>query len=232
MEQGFRRFLKRGGRSEAAAARVIAYVREFGGFLKENCGKSLHEADPADLEAFVDSVEQEPQVSAKGHLWGLRYFFEYISNEDMRSLASIQREQRIERRPFPLAGFEGANPTHVERLEWVGIRNVKEMLEAGRTARERAALSAKAGVPEEAILEFVELSDLARIPGVKGVRARLYHDAGLHSVRKLAEWEPEELHELLAGFVERTGSSRIAPLPAEVRFTIAQARRLPQILES
>ena len=83
----------------------------------------------------------------------------------------------------------------------------------------------------DVILELVKLSDLARIPGVKGVRARLYCDAGVDTMEKMAEWRPEELRQMVDEFVERTGFEGIAPLPAEARFTVAQAKRLPKIVE-
>ena len=231
MEEGFRRFLKRGGRSESAAGRVITYVKEFERYLKEHCSEGLNEADTEDLEAFVAWIEEKPKASAKGYLWGIGYYYEYTSNEEMRHLAGILREQRIERQPFPLSEFRGINPEYVEKLAAVGIRNVKQMLEVGQTERGRAVLSEETGVAGDVILELVKLSDLARIPGVKGIRARLYHDAGVDTIEKMAEWEPEELREMVAEFVERTGFEGIAPLPAEARFTIAQAKRLPKIVE-
>lgn len=66
---------------------------------------------------------------------------------------------------------------------------------------------------------------------MKGIRARLYHDAGVDTLEKLAQWEPEPLQEMLAEFVARTGFEGIAPLPAEVSYSIAQAKQLPRIVE-
>jgi hypothetical protein len=75
------------------------------------------------------------------------------------------------------------------------------------------------------------LSDLARLPGVKGIRARLYYDAGVDCVEKMAACETEALLALTAEFVERTGFNGIAPLPKEVASTIANAKRLPRVVE-
>jgi hypothetical protein len=231
MKEGFRRFLKKGGRSDSAAGRVIAYVKGFEKYLKEHRGTELDEGGIEDLEAFVAWVEHKPKASPKGYLWGIGYYYEYTANEEMCRLAGILREQRIERRPFPLGDFRGIDPEDVEKLAAAGIRNVKQMLDAGRTERRRAALAEETGVAKDVILELVKLSDLAQIPGVKGIRARLYHDAGVDTIEKMAEWEPEELREMVAEFVERTGFEGIAPLPAEARFTVAQARSLPKIVE-
>jgi len=108
---------------------------------------------------------------------------------------------------------------------------VEEMLPAGLTCNKRLELSAKTEIPVDAILEFVKLSDLARIPGVKGIRARLYYDAGVDTIEKMAEWDPKELREMLIEFVERTGFDGIAPLPKEAKFSVEKAKKLPKIVE-
>ena len=123
------------------------------------------------------------------------------------------------------------DPEHIARLESIGVKKAGQMLIAGQSLEKRKSLAEQAGVPEKTILELVKLSDLARLPGVKGIRARLYYDAGVDSVEKLAAWEPEALLAMTAAFVERTGFDGIAPLPKEVSSTIANARKLPKIVE-
>jgi hypothetical protein len=135
------------------------------------------------------------------------------------------------RNPFKLSEFRGVDPGHVGKLAAVGIKTAEKMLVAGQTAEKRAALAQDTGIPEEAILELVKLSDLARLPGVKGIRARLYYDAGVGCVEEMADCEAEALLALTAEFVERTGFDGIAPLPKEVSSTIANAKRLPRVVE-
>lgn len=119
----------------------------------------------------------------------------------MSNVAGTLREERIKRVPFAVGKFRGVNPEHVGKLATVGIKNVKQMLEVGRTPSGRQELSEKTGVPQDAILELVKLSDLARIPGVKGIRARLYYDAGVDTVEKMAKWDPAELRTMVVEFV-------------------------------
>ena len=88
----------------------------------------------------------------------------------------------------------------------------------------RDALAERSGVSESVILEIVKLADLARIPGITGIRARLYFDAGVDTLEKLAQCEPAALLKSLTEFVEQTDFEGIAPQPAEIRFSIAQAR--------
>jgi predicted flap endonuclease-1-like 5' DNA nuclease len=231
-EEDFGKFLKRGGRNPRAIKRATAYVTGFEQYLQEQRGhKGLDEARPQDLEAFVSWIERERNESAKLYLWGIRYYYEYTSNKEMLNRARELRGKRVEKAPFALKDFRRVSPKHAEKLADVGIRNVKQMLEAGRTRDKRDELSAKTGVPAEAILEFVKLSDLARIQGVKGIRARLYYDAGVDSIEKLAKWDPKELRAMLIEFVEKTGFEGIAPLPKEAESTVAEAKKLPNIVE-
>jgi predicted flap endonuclease-1-like 5' DNA nuclease len=230
--EAFRRFLKRGGRSESAINRCVRYVGEFETYLQQHHdGAGLGSADPDKLEAFVSWLERKPKTSAKTHLWALGYYYEYTADDDMRALAGALRQERITRRPFALRDFRGVNQDHVKALAAAGIKDMKQMREAGRTPRHREALSARTGVPLDAILEFVKLSDLARIPGVQSIRARLYHDAGVDTLEKMAEWDPEELRSMLLEFVEQTGFDGIAPLPKEAAYSVAKAKELPKIIE-
>ena len=230
-EEGFFKFLKKGGRTPSMARQVIATVTVFEHYLAEQMDKGLDEADAQDLEAYVAWLEREPKKSAKGHLHALHYYYEYTTNENMASLASLLRQERIERPPFPLREFRGVQPEQIAKLEAIGIRNVDQMLAAGRTQAKREALAQQAGIPGAAVLELVKLSDLARMPGVKGIRARLYYDAGVDSIERMARWEPEALRLMVTDYVQRTGFEGIAPLPAEVRFTVAYAKKLPKVVE-
>jgi len=138
--------------------------------------------------------------------------------------------QKKKHNPFKLRDFMDVDPDIIARLEDVGIKTAGQMLTSGCTSQSREELAIRAGVPVEAILELVKLSDLSRLPGVKGIRARLYYEAGVDSVEKLASYEPDELLRLTGEFVQRTVFPGIAPLPKEVSSTIANARELPKVV--
>jgi hypothetical protein len=230
--EAFQKFLKHGGRSPSMVKRVVAHVSEYKRYLQDerNC-ENPDEAGAKDLEAFVSFVEEKRKGSSKNYLHSIRYYYDYASNEGMRSLAGNLRRQRIVQTPFPLRDFRGINHVYVNKLAAIGIRNVKDMLLAGRTYKGRQELVARTGIPAEAILELVKLSDLARITGVKSIRARLYYDAGVDTLEKMARWEPEKLRAMLIDFFEKTRFQGIAPLPKEAEFTVAEAKKLPKIVE-
>jgi hypothetical protein len=133
--------------------------------------------------------------------------------------------------PFKLKDFLGVNPDLIARLEAIEVKNTTQMLMAGQSAEKRKELAKKADVTLASVLELVKLSDLARLPGVKGIRARLYYDAGVDTIEKMAAWEPEALLARTTEFVKATGFTGIAPLPKEVSSTIINAKNLPQVVE-
>jgi Domain of unknown function (DUF4332) len=133
--------------------------------------------------------------------------------------------------PFKLRDFIGVNPDEITRLAAVGIKTAGQLLSAGQDAVGRANIAMQAGMPVEAVIELVKLSDLARLPGVKGIRARLYYEAGVDTVEKLAAYEPQALMALTTKFVKKSGFNGIAPLPKEVSSTIANARKLPKLVD-
>jgi hypothetical protein len=231
-EEEFQSFLRRGGRNEGATGRCLRATRQFADYLREQRGgRQLDEANAEDLEAFVGWVEREPKASAKGPLWALRYYFQFSGNAEMEQLTGRLRQERIETKPAALKDFPGVDPAHLAALAAAGIRHAEHMMAAGQTPTHRQALADKTGVPLGAILEFVKLSDLSRLRGVRAIRARLYVDAGIDTVARMAEQEPEALRQRIIEFVARAGFEGVPTLPAEARATVEEARQLPQRIE-
>jgi hypothetical protein len=233
-EKEFRKFLKRGGRKSHIVDTIVQILRRYEAYLtKFTGGKTLDEATPEDIEMYVQWYEEDQAKSVKGELWGIRYYYRFTGNRTMAARVSELREARTSktRKSFRIRDFRGVNQGYVSKLEAVGIRDVEQMRQHGATHSQRQDLAAKTKVPEEVILEFVKLSDLARLPGVKAIRARLYYDAGIDTLEKLAKWEPEAMRLKLIEFVEKTGFDGIAPLPKEAANAVKVAGELPKIIE-
>jgi hypothetical protein len=237
--QAFFTYLRKGGRTEDVADRVIRLVTVYAEFM-EGSGKDLDTAVPKDLEAFTLWAEEKKSElpkhdeiipSPRSYLWAIKYYYRFIGNEEMVSHAGLLREARIKRKPFPLKDFRGVDPDHAQALKDHKINNINQMLKAGKTPEMRRQLTEKTGVPENAILEFVRLSDLARIQGIKSIRARLYLDAGIDSIEKMASMTKEEILKATRKFIEETYFDGIPPLPGEVEFSINKAKKLPIIVE-
>ena len=230
-EDDFRQHLKRRGKKSHVVDTLVFHVAQFEKHLK-TARKSLDKATSDDLRRFLEEAESTEPGLARKYCRGIALYYKFHDNKLHRE-ASKYREAAVgkKRTEFRLKDFLGVNDGHVARLAEAGIKTAPQMLEAGRTRARRKALAGRTGIPEKAILELVKLSDLSRIWAVKAIRARLYYDAGIDSVEKMAGREPEELREYLDGYVKSSGFEGITPLPKELRFTVDEARKLKPVVE-
>ncbi len=228
----FARYLKRMGKKETVVQELIHDCERFTCYLEEQPGKLLDQADPEDLLAFTQEVERQG-LDAKNILRGLALYYKFSSNASLSNLANALREERLaaSRPKFNLRDFRGLDSKDVARLEALGIRTTEQMLTAGQSPASRQALTEKSGVALETLLEMVKLSDLARLEGVKAIRARLYYDAGMDTLEKLAGSDPQQLRLELAAFVQRTGFEGIPPLLKELENTVRRAQELEKIVD-
>jgi predicted flap endonuclease-1-like 5' DNA nuclease len=232
-EEGVRRFLKSYGKKPHVVEGLIGQVRQFEEYLAQERRQGLEAAETSDLRDYLGALDAARAGDAGKKERGLALYYRFLGDTARASVAADFREKEIAktRKVFPLKDFRGVGQNHVVKLAAVGIVNVEQMLEAGRTPEARQRLAEETGVPLEAILELVKLSDLARITALREVRARLYYDAGADTPEKIARWEPEDLRKMLAEFVARTGFAGIAPLPKEVLYTVTTARQLPRVVQ-
>jgi hypothetical protein len=226
-ECGFRQFLKRSGKKPHVVEELVDAVCRFEEFLQ--AGIELGAATEQHVREYAEALT--PQ-SRKARMRAVALYYKSSGNLPLAKLASDIREQAIARtRKSPkLREFRGVEAQDLGKLEAAGIATVDLLLAAGKTPKARRELAARINVELATILELVKLSDLSRLTGVKCIRARLYHDAGVDTPAKFAEWEPDALREHLVEWVKRTGFDGVAPLPKEIRHTIATARELPKVV--
>jgi len=227
-EAGFRQFLKRAGKKPHV---VDGLIRDVEAYLNEVSSETDVDQTSANaLRAYADSLAASARKKA---MRGIGLYFRYCGREPLAHLADAIREAEIARtrRMMKLREFLGVDEASVVRLEATGVVTTRDLLAVGGTPEARRRLAAQADVPLDGIVELVKLADLSRLTGVKAIRARLYYDAGLDTLGRVAEWGPEALREMLLAFVERTGFQGIAPLPKEIRAAISQAANLPRIVQ-
>lgn len=95
------------------------------------------------------------------------------------------------------------------------------------TPKGRAELQSDSGINRKLILEWVNQADLLRIKGIGSEFSNLLVKAGIHTVEKLADRKPEELHRFLARKNSALGN-QVGRLPGqdELKVWIQQARML------
>lgn len=228
-EAGFRQFLKRAGKQPHVVDGLVREVATAITYFTTVHQIGLDEVTPPLLQAYGESL---PRQEAKAQLRAVGLYYKFAGNAPLASLAGQLREAGIAqtRRSFKLADFCGMDPTAVAKLAAQGIVTVTEMLAAGQTPQARQQLAEQSGLAPAVILELVKLSDLARLAGVKAVRARLYYDAGLDTPDRFIGWDAAALRQRLLDFVAQTGFDGIAPLPKELRNAIADAEKLPRVV--
>jgi hypothetical protein len=232
-ETGFRAALKQRGKQPAVIDGLLRQVQAFEAYLQAQRQVGLDQAAPGDIQAYARFLDGEKQGSAHTPLRGVALYYRFLGMPELAECANALREAGVadNRKAPPLGKFLWVDEIDIARLRQAGIRDSQQMLAAGRTPQMRSDLAARCGVAPQAILELVMLSDLARIPGLKAVRARLYYNAGLRTPQEIAACETEPLRLQLEQYVQRTDFPGIPPLPREVQSTIASARRLQALVE-
>jgi len=232
-EEEFKMALKRQGKKEHVVESLIRTVRLFESYLKEQRKESLDEATEDDLSDYAASCEAEKKGSARIRVRGLIFYYNSSDNKPMASLAAeIRKAGTVKQQTgFRLKDFLRVNQDHVSRLKQAGITDVNQMVEAGKNPETRKNLAAETGIGPEEILELVKLSNLARMFAVKGVRARLYHDAGVDTWEKIARWDPVEFRDMLVRFIEENSFPGIPPTSKEAVYTIESAKKIPSVIE-
>jgi hypothetical protein len=225
--QAFRRHLKSRGKKDHVADDLCARVSRFGEHLAAST-RTLGEAGAEDILAYAG----EDPAGGKNDLRALALYFAFMGNHELAQVAGKAREGRIasRRAPFKMAGFRGVDPAHIAALAADGVVDVDQMIRAGATPQDRRALSEATGVPLERIVEYVKLADISRIGAVKAVRARLYVDAGIDTIDKVAALSPEEFKRAVVEYVQGTGFDGIATLPKEAENAVKTARTIERLV--
>ena len=194
-----------------------------------NSSPFIQKANKKDLHDFEKWGEKN-NLKINRYLWGIKEYYDFISKNELKLEANAMIGERYLAQ-FKLKDFAGVNKNYLDKLAKVGIKNAKEMLYAGLNKQQRRELSRKTGIPVEAILELVKLSDQARIGGHKKIRARLYHEAGLDTIDKMAACDSVKIRKILTDYIKKSGFKGIPPTPGEAHNTATMAKYLKRLVQ-
>ncbi|PSO18076.1 DUF4332 domain-containing protein [Bradyrhizobium sp. MOS003] len=127
---------------------------------------------------------------------------------------------------YPISEIEGLSTFAANKLKAQGIRTTDALLEAAGTVKGRKALSAKTGISEQLLLEWANVSDYMRIPGMGRAKVNLVRAAGVTTVRELAYRNPARLAQSMRDANEKKKLLRILPTEKSVGDIIAKAKKL------
>jgi hypothetical protein len=127
---------------------------------------------------------------------------------------------------YPLSELEGMTAFAASKLKSQGIRTTQGLLEAASTVKGRKALAAKTGISEQQLLEWANVADCMRIPGMGKAKTGLVRAAGVATVRELALRNPARLAQNMKDVNTKRKLVRVLPSEKSVEQLIAQARKL------
>jgi hypothetical protein len=129
--------------------------------------------------------------------------------------------------PVRLDKVPGVASEHCQKLESLGIKNSRHLINAAANKADREQLSQTTGIPIEPLAELAGLSDLARVYGVGPVFARLIYDVGVKSLREFVRFTAKDFIEI---YEEQTSKKADFGL-SEIEFSLELAKELEIIVE-
>lgn len=127
--------------------------------------------------------------------------------------------------------IEGIGEVYAKKLVDAGVQTVAGLLKVGATPKGRKELEEKTGIAHALILEWVNLADLFRIKGVGEEYSDLLEEAGVDTVKELAQRNAANLYEKL---VETNAAKKLVrqlPSSKKVADWVEQAKSLPRVVE-
>lgn len=128
---------------------------------------------------------------------------------------------------YPISQIDGISTAAAAKLKSIGIRTTEALLEAAKTTRGRKALAAKTGLSEQQLLEWANIADCMRIPGMGKAKAELLRAAGVNTLREFTHRNPARLAQNMKEANLQRKLVRALPSEKEVGQLIEQARKLP-----
>lgn len=128
---------------------------------------------------------------------------------------------------YPVSKIDGLTAFAVTKLKSAGIRTTEGLLEAARTAKGRKALAAKTNLSEQQLLEWANIADCMRIPGMGKAKAELLRATGVTTVREFTHRNPARLAQAMKEVNTKRKLVRVLPSEKSVEQLIEQARKLP-----
>lgn len=128
---------------------------------------------------------------------------------------------------YSISKIEGIGGDAASKLKKAGIRTTDALLEAAHTVKGRKALAAKTGISEQQLLEWANIADCMRVPGMGTAKALLLRASGVNTLREFTLRNPARLAQNMKDANVKRKLVRVLPSEKSVGQLIEQARKLP-----
>jgi len=200
--------------------------------MKTRRGRGFSKAELRDAglsinEALKQGLPIDSRRSTK-HEENVKILKTYINEKGPETPA---KEKKVKTAGPNIEEIEGIGSTYAEKLVEAGIKTTDDLLEAGKTPKERENLAAKTGISKKLILEWVNLADLFRIKGVGEEYSDLLEEAGVDTVVELAKRNADNLYPKILEVNSKKKLVRRPPTLEQVQQWIEEAKTLPRKVE-
>ena len=130
-----------------------------------------------------------------------------------------------------LKEIEGIGPKYARQLAAAGVRSTEALLKLGATKKGRKELEVKTGIGHKSLLEWVNLADLFRVPGVGEQYSDLLEEAGVDTVLELSIRKPDALTEKMMKINTAKNLVNRPPSAKVVAKWIKAAQKLKRVVE-
>jgi predicted flap endonuclease-1-like 5' DNA nuclease len=182
--------------------------------------QDLHQSSSQRVEKLFEEIKQVLEQS--------RSPFE---KEVQRIIDRMRVEPGVKIRPKGLSRMEGIGEKLADTLKAYGINSTLELLGIGATRKGRNSIREKTGISNEQILDWVKRVDLNRIRGIGEEYADLLEACGVDTIPELAQRNPDNLFQKMVEVNTEKKLVRQLPGEAQVADWIAQAKKLPRVIE-
>lgn len=124
--------------------------------------------------------------------------------------------------PVTINKFPGIDPKVLQKLEYLGIKNSKQLFERTVTKEDKKQLAKDTGLSPGQFEPVIALCDLSRLYGVGPVFARLLLDIGIDSVKKFLSCTHKQIKEMY----EKATGKKADFTENDIRFTLEIAKYL------
>lgn len=127
---------------------------------------------------------------------------------------------------YSIIDIEGIGPTYAAKLQGIGIRTTKALLDRAKDPKGRKAVAEESGLDTSQILKWANMCDLMRIKGVAEEYSELLEAAGVDTVKELRNRNAGNLAEKMAEVNAAKKLVRLVPSVKSVEKWVAQAKTL------
>lgn len=128
---------------------------------------------------------------------------------------------------YSIIDIEGIGPVYAAKLQGIGIRTTKALLDRAKDPKGRKAVAEESGLETSQILKWANMCDLMRIKGVAEEYSELLEAAGVDTVKELRNRNSANLAAKMAEVNAEKKLVRLVPSEKSVDKWVQQAKTLP-----